>query len=63
MQLLADRIAGKAEAKARGRGLCRRLADLDQRRSPSLGLPACERRDQAGCVLSWQSFGEPPIRS
>lgn len=26
---------------------------------PALGLPACERADQAGCVLSWQSFAEP----
>jgi hypothetical protein len=59
MRLLAERIAGSAEA--------RRIvaayvigwpvsipADL-----PSLGLPACERRDQAGCVVSWQSFADP----
>ena len=26
---------------------------------PALGLPACERRDQARCILSWQSFAEP----
>ena len=26
---------------------------------PSLGLPACGRRDQSGCVVSWQSFAEP----
>ena len=26
---------------------------------PALGLPACETADQAGCILSWQSFGEP----
>jgi len=26
---------------------------------PRLGLPACESPDQAGCLLSWQSFGEP----
>ena len=26
---------------------------------PALGLPACERRDQARCLLSWQSFAEP----
>jgi hypothetical protein len=25
----------------------------------ALGLPACEAADQAGCLLSWQSFGEP----
>lgn len=26
---------------------------------PSLGLPACERAAQPGCILSWQSFAEP----
>jgi hypothetical protein len=26
---------------------------------PAMGLPACTRPDQAGCVLSWQSFAEP----
>ena len=26
---------------------------------PALGLPACTARDQAGCILSWQSFAEP----
>ena len=35
-------------------GRSARTADL-----PALGLPACARRDQAGCILSWQSFAEP----
>jgi hypothetical protein len=26
---------------------------------PHLGLPACRTADEAGCILSWQSFGEP----
>ena len=26
---------------------------------PRLGLPACAREDQRGCILSWQSFAEP----
>ena len=26
---------------------------------PTFRLPACERADQGGCVLSWQTFGEP----
>ncbi|WP_188055712.1 DUF3089 domain-containing protein [Sphingosinithalassobacter sp. CS137] len=26
---------------------------------PAMGLPACEGPDQAGCILSWQSFSEP----
>ncbi|TPG43166.1 DUF3089 domain-containing protein [Sphingomonas koreensis] len=25
----------------------------------ALGLPECTRADQAGCILSWQSFAEP----
>ena len=58
-RLLANRIAG--------RPLTRRIvaayvvgwpvsitADL-----PKMGLPACAEADQAGCILSWQSFGEP----
>lgn len=31
-----------------------RTADL-----PRMGLPECVRADQAGCILSWQSFAEP----
>ena len=58
-ELLRDRVAGKP--------LARRIvaayvvgwpvsvtADL-----PRLGLPACARADQTGCILSWQSFAEP----
>jgi hypothetical protein len=26
---------------------------------PRMGLPACTAPDQAGCLLSWQSFGSP----
>ena len=26
----------------------------------ALGLPACRVADQAGCVLSWMTFGDPP---
>ncbi|MEA3081040.1 MAG: hypothetical protein QOD54_708 [Sphingomonadales bacterium] len=26
----------------------------------ALGLPACTSRDQAGCILSWMTFGDPP---
>jgi hypothetical protein len=59
IRLLRERVAGKPEAK---RIVAAYMigwpvsisADL-----PSLGLPACERREQAGCLLSWQSFSEP----
>ena len=26
---------------------------------PAMGLPACSKPEQTGCVLSWMSFGEP----
>jgi hypothetical protein len=26
---------------------------------PSLGLPSCTAPDQAGCILSWMTFGDP----
>lgn len=26
---------------------------------PHMGLPPCRTADEAGCILSWQSFGEP----
>ncbi|MBK5264963.1 MAG: DUF3089 domain-containing protein [Alphaproteobacteria bacterium] len=26
---------------------------------PALGLPACIKKDQANCILGWQSFAEP----
>ncbi|HEY0113808.1 MAG TPA: DUF3089 domain-containing protein [Allosphingosinicella sp.] len=59
MRLLGERIAGKPEAKrivaAYVIGWPISLtADL-----PFLGLLACAEPDQAGCILSWQSFGEP----
>jgi hypothetical protein len=58
-RLLAERIAGKPEARriaavyAIGWPISL-TADL-----PALGLPACEQAAQPGCILSWQSFGEP----
>ena len=59
MRLLQERIAGAPEA---GRIVAAYVvgwpvsatADL-----PALPLPACERPDQARCLLSWQSFSEP----
>jgi hypothetical protein len=59
MRLLADRIAGKPEAKRVVAAYVVGWPISTSADLPSLGLPACERRSQAGCVLSWQSFGEP----
>jgi len=58
-RLLRDRIAGKAIAR---RVVAAYVvgwpisitADL-----PALGLPACGKDDQTGCILSWMSFGDP----
>jgi pimeloyl-ACP methyl ester carboxylesterase len=59
LRLLQERIRGAPEARrivaAYVVGWPISLdADL-----PFLALPACERAGQAGCVLSWMSFGEP----
>ena len=59
MRLMRDQVAGKPLAKrivaayAVGWPLSVE-ADL-----PAMGLPACAKRDQARCVLSWQSYAEP----
>jgi hypothetical protein len=58
-RLLRERVAGKPLAKRIVAAYVvgwpiSKTADL-----PSLGLPECARADQAGCILSWQSFAEP----
>ncbi|HEX4693857.1 DUF3089 domain-containing protein [Sphingomonas sp.] len=58
-RLLRERVAGKPLAKRIVAAYVigwpiSKTADL-----PSLGLPECTRADQAGCILSWQSFAEP----
>ncbi|MFM9978050.1 MAG: DUF3089 domain-containing protein [Sphingomonadaceae bacterium] len=59
MRLLRERIAGQPVAQRIVAAYVvgwpvSMTADL-----PALGLPACARADQAGCILSWQSFAEP----
>ena len=58
-RLLRDKVAGKPIAQRIAAAYVvgwpvSTTADL-----PALGLPACTAADQAGCVLSWMSFGEP----
>ncbi|MES2096207.1 MAG: DUF3089 domain-containing protein [Pseudomonadota bacterium] len=58
-RLLRERVAGKPLAKRIVAAYVvgwpiSKTADL-----PSLGLPECTRADQAGCLLSWQSYAEP----
>ncbi|HEU0099951.1 MAG TPA: DUF3089 domain-containing protein [Allosphingosinicella sp.] len=59
MRLLAERIAGKPEAKRIAAAYVIGWPVSIPADLPSLGLPACERREQSGCVVSWQSFAEP----
>lgn len=58
-RLLKERVAGTPLAKRIVAAYVvgwpiSRTADL-----PALGLPECTTPDQTGCILSWQSFGEP----
>lgn len=58
-RLLHERVAGKPIAKRVVAAYVvgwpvSKTADL-----PRLGLAECERADQIGCILSWQSFAEP----
>lgn len=58
-RLLRERVAGTPLAKRIVSAYLvgwpiSRTADL-----PALGLPECARGDQTGCILGWQSFGEP----
>ena len=59
-RLLADRI-GK-DAALRRRIIAAYVVGWPisiQTDLPAFGLPACAAADQAGCILSWQSFAEP----
>jgi hypothetical protein len=58
-RLLRERVANKPLAKRIVAAYVigwpvSKTADL-----PALGLPECVTADQAGCLLSWQSFAEP----
>jgi hypothetical protein len=58
-RLLRDRVAGTSLARRIVATYVvgwpvSRTADL-----PRMGLPECASADQPGCILSWQSFGEP----
>jgi hypothetical protein len=58
-RLLAEKVAGTPLAKRVVAAYVAGwpvsvAADL-----PRLGLPACARAAQAGCILAWQSFAEP----
>jgi hypothetical protein len=59
-RLLREKVAGKPIAKRIVAAYVvgwpiSTTADLS-----ALGLPACVGPDQAGCILSWMTFGDPP---
>lgn len=59
LRLLREKVAGKPLAK---RIVAAYLIGWPVSRAvdvPTLGLPECRIADQAGCLLSWQSFAEP----
>jgi hypothetical protein len=59
-RLLGEKVAGKPIARRVVAAYVvgwpiSTTADL-----PALGFPACQSRDQTGCILSWMSFADPP---
>lgn len=59
-RLLREKVAGKPIAKQIVAAYVvgwpiSTTADLQ-----ALGLPACTNANQAGCILSWMTFGDPP---
>ena len=59
MRLLQDRAAGQPLARRIAAAYVIGWPVSRKHDLPAMGLPACERRDQAGCVASWGSFAEP----
>jgi hypothetical protein len=59
LRLLQERVAGAPEAGRIAAAYVVGWPVSETADLPALPLPACERTDQAGCLLSWQSFGEP----
>lgn len=58
-RLMAEKIAGTPLA---GRVIAAYIAGWPVSKArdlPAMGMPACATANQAGCVLSWQSYAEP----
>ena len=59
MRLMRNRVAGKPIADRIVAAYLVGWPISTEADLPALGLPACSAPDQAGCILSWQSFAEP----
>lgn len=57
IRLLAREVAGKPVAARVAAAYVVGWPISVEADLPKLGLPACTRPDEAGCILSWQSFG------
>lgn len=57
--LLQDRVAGKPLARRIAVAYAVGWPISIEHDLPLVGLPVCEKPDQAGCVMSWISFAEP----
>lgn len=59
VQLMRDRVAGKPLADRIAAVYAVGSAISVEADLPALGLPACASRQQAHCIVGWQSYAEP----
>jgi Protein of unknown function (DUF3089) len=59
LRLLKEKVAGKPVAKRIAAVYVVGWPIAIKADLPALGLPACNAPDQTGCILAWQSYGEP----
>ena len=59
LRLLRSRVAGRPLARRIVAAYAVGWPVSVTRDLPALGLPQCTRPDQAGCLLSWETFAEP----
>lgn len=59
LQLLREQVAGKPVADRIAAVYAVGWPVSVEADLPALGLPACARRDQSHCIVSWQSYAEP----
>jgi hypothetical protein len=59
LRLLQERVKGGAEARRIAAAYVIGWPVSETADLPALPLPACERPEQAHCLISWQSFSEP----
>lgn len=59
LRLLRERVAGQPIAKRIVAAYVAGWPVSTAADVPTLGLPACSKAGQAGCLVSWQSFAEP----